>query len=140
MQTFHDLIRRAVAAAADLEPSEIRLEEPRDPSMGDVALPCFLVGKARKQPPPVAAAELAAALSGRLDGIEARAAGPYVNFTIERGLLAATVLGEIEASHPDMARSSSFARGYLCGVRERDRAGLGALWKGFGAVELPGLA
>ncbi len=98
MQTFHDLIRRAAAEAAGLDPAEIRLEEPRDPAMGDVALPCFLVGKARKQAPPAAAAELAAALSGKLDRIEARAAGPYVNFTIERGLLASTVLAEVEAN------------------------------------------
>ena len=106
MQTFHDLIRRAAAEAAGLDPAEIRLEEPRDPSLGDVALPCFLVGKARKQAPPAAAAELAAALSGKLDRIEARAAGPYVNFTIERGLLAATVLAEVEAKGAEYGSSS----------------------------------
>jgi CHAD domain-containing protein len=50
------------------------------------------------------------------------------------------LLGEIETSHPDMARSASFARGYLCAVREQDRAGLERLWKRFSAVELPGMA
>jgi triphosphatase len=50
------------------------------------------------------------------------------------------LLGEIETSQPDAARGASFARGYLCAVRERDRAGLGALWKRFGAVELAGMA
>jgi triphosphatase len=50
------------------------------------------------------------------------------------------LLGEIEASHLDAARGASFARGYLCAVRERDRAGLGGLWKRYSAVELPGMA
>lgn len=97
MQTFHDLIRAAAAQAAGVAPEDIRLEEPRDLSLGDIALPCFLVGKATKQAPPAAAAALAAALSGKLDRIEVRAAGPYVNFTIERALLAQAVLAEIEA-------------------------------------------
>lgn len=97
MQTFHDLIRAAAAQAAGVAPEDIRLEEPRDLSLGDIALPCFLVGKSTKQAPPAAAAALAAALSGKLDRIEVRAAGPYVNFTIERALLAQAVLAEIEA-------------------------------------------
>lgn len=50
------------------------------------------------------------------------------------------LLGEIEASHPDAARGASFARGYLCAVRERDRAGLARRWKRFSAVGLPGMA
>jgi hypothetical protein len=35
-------------------------------------------------------------------------------------------LGEIDTSRPDMARSASFARGYLCAVREEDLAGAAA--------------
>jgi triphosphatase len=50
------------------------------------------------------------------------------------------LLGEIETSDPDMARSASFARGYLCALRGQDRAGLERLWKRFSAVELPGMA
>jgi len=50
------------------------------------------------------------------------------------------LLGEIETSHPNIARGASFARGYLCAVREQDRAGLGGLWKRYTAVELPGMA
>jgi arginyl-tRNA synthetase len=95
MQTFHDQIRAAVAEITGLPESDIRLEEPRDLSLGDVALPCFLLAKAKKQAPPQAAAELANALSGKLDKMEVRAAGPYVNITIERALLAQTILAEI---------------------------------------------
>lgn len=97
MQTFHDLIRAAASQAAGVAPEDIRLEEPRDLALGDIALPCFLVGKATKQPPPAAAAALAASLSGKLDGIEVHAAGPYVNFRVDRALLAREVLAGIEA-------------------------------------------
>jgi len=50
------------------------------------------------------------------------------------------LLGEIETSHLDMARSASFARGYLCAVGQHDRDGVARLWKRFSAVGLPGMA
>ena len=95
MQPFLDAVRDALAAEAELDPTEVRLEVPRDPTLGDIAFPCFLLAKARKTAPPRIAAELAPRLNARLKGIEAVAAGPYLNFTVERALLARTVLGAI---------------------------------------------
>jgi len=93
MQTFLDAIRAAITAETGIESP--KLETPRDPSMGDVAFPCFVLAKERKAAPPKIAAELAPALNERLSDITAKATGPYLNFTIERATLASTVLGKV---------------------------------------------
>ncbi|HEX6884354.1 MAG TPA: arginine--tRNA ligase, partial [Planctomycetota bacterium] len=95
MQEFADRIRRVVARHAGLTPAEIKLEAPRDASLGDLAFPCFQVAKAQRQPPPAAAVKLAQAIAGELAGIAVVATGPYLNFRIERRALAQSVLGQI---------------------------------------------
>ena len=94
MRSFTDQITQAIARATGAEPSSIRIEEPRDPKLGDIAFPCFALAKSLKQAPPTIASQIAAKLSG-LEGITAVASGPYINFQIERALLARVVLGEI---------------------------------------------
>ena len=105
MLVFVERIRAALAAAAGLPEVEIRIEQPRDPSLGDLAFPCFQLAKARKKPPPAIASELAAALATSLPGVVATAAGPYVNFKIDRGELARVVLGEIAKQGPAYGHS-----------------------------------
>jgi hypothetical protein len=107
-----------VAEITGLPESDIRLEEPRDLSLGDVALPCFLLAKAKKQAPPQAAAELANALSGKLDKMEVRAAGPYVNITIERALLAQTILAEIAGKGASYGTSNTLT---IASINEVDQ-------------------
>lgn len=96
MQTFLDAIRAAITAETGLE--DPKLGRPKNPEHGDAAFPCFEYAKAQGEPPPKVAAALAEALNGRLRGIRAQAAGPFLNFTVERPLLASTVLGEITAA------------------------------------------
>ena len=93
MQSFLEEIRAAITAETGLEAP--KLERPRDPSMGDAAFPCFLLAKERKAAPPKIAQELETALNARLQKIEAKATGPYLNFTIDRSLLAESVLTAI---------------------------------------------
>ncbi len=95
MQAFLDTLRAALAKHSGLAPEELKIESPRDPSLGDLAFPCFPLAKALKQAPPKIAAELAPKLAAELDGIEVVATGPYLNFRIDRGALAASVLGAI---------------------------------------------
>jgi arginyl-tRNA synthetase len=72
-----------------------RLERPKDPSMGDIAFPCFSLSKALKKGPPQISAML-------LDGVkqyvaeskdlqEVNAAGPYLNFFLSTESLAEIV-------------------------------------------------
>ncbi len=69
----------------------IRLETPRDAARGDLAFPCFPIAKERKQAPPAVAASFAAALAD-LPEIRASAAGPFLNFSIDRAALAREVI------------------------------------------------
>src|SRR5262249_39114401 len=66
---------------------------------------CFLLAKALRKPAPELAAELAPRLSAAVDGVRASATGPYLNFRIDRIVLARVVVGEIERKGGDYARS-----------------------------------
>jgi arginyl-tRNA synthetase len=95
MQEFIERIRRAVAKHSGLAPEAVKIEAPRDPTHGDLAFPCFPLAKLQKQPPAAAAVKLAQSIAGDMTGIAVVAAGPYVNFRIERTALAVSVLGAI---------------------------------------------
>lgn len=98
MRAFTDAVTRALAEATGLPAEEIRLEQPRDPLLGDLAFPCFPLARSLRKPPPAIAAELAPRVGSGLEGIAAEAAGPYVNFRIDRPYLARTVLAEVLGS------------------------------------------
>jgi arginyl-tRNA synthetase len=97
MERFAAAIRAALARRTGLPPEEVRLEEPRNPEHGDLAFPCFPLAKSLRKAPPAIAAELAAGLSGELEGVAARALGPYVNFTVDRAALARDLIAQVEA-------------------------------------------
>ena len=95
MLAFTQAIRAALAAASGVPEAELRLEQPRDPSLGDLSFPCFQLAKALKKPPPAIATELAGQLASTLTDVSVAATGPYLNFKIARGALARSVIGEI---------------------------------------------
>lgn len=95
MQQFIDRIRDAIASSTGLPADEVRIENPRDTKLGDLAFPCFVLAKSLKQAPPKIAAELAEKLAAELPGIEVLPTGPYLNFRIARPALAASIVGEI---------------------------------------------
>jgi arginyl-tRNA synthetase len=95
MRLFADRIARALAAATGMPEGELKIELPRDPAHGDLAFPCFGLAKAQRRPPPAVAAELAPKLA--IEGVSAQALGPYLNFRVDRAVLARAVLTEIEA-------------------------------------------
>jgi arginyl-tRNA synthetase len=97
MQAFIEAIRAALAAETGLPADELKIESPRDPTKGDLAFPCFPLAKTLRQAPPKIAAELADRVASALEGIAVEAAGPYINFRIDRGALARSVLETIEA-------------------------------------------
>jgi arginyl-tRNA synthetase len=97
MQEFVDEIRAALAAETGVPAEELKVELPRDPSLGDFAFPCFLLAKALKSAPPKIAAQLAPKVAARLKGIAVEASGPYLNFRVERAALAKAILSRIAA-------------------------------------------
>lgn len=71
------------------------LEVPRDAALGDYAFPCFQLAKARRSAPPAIAADLAKVLAPRGLVIEVKAAGPYLNFRVDRTRLASLVIERV---------------------------------------------
>ena len=100
MNPFEKEIAEIVGEKTGLGPEEVGklLEVPRDAAMGDYAFPCFQLAKAQKKAPPAIAADLAKAVSPRGLVTEVKAAGPYVNFRVDRTRLAALVPGRWPAN------------------------------------------
>ncbi len=74
--------------------SEFALEQPRQPSFGEIAVPiAFQLAKTLKQPPKKIAAELVAAV-GEIPGVAAMevAGNGYINVRFDRGAYAAALL------------------------------------------------
>ncbi len=92
MNQFTDNIRAALAAETK-EDSAGGIRMPRDPEVGDFVYPCFLLARQLNKQPPTIAAELEPKLNMRMSGITAN--GPYINFRIDRELLARTVSQQI---------------------------------------------
>lgn len=95
MQAFIRTIQAAIAKETGLELSTIKIESPRDPELGDLAFPCFPLARSLKLAPPKIASDLGPKLEARLSGIDVLVSGPYLNFKIQRELLARTILGAI---------------------------------------------
>jgi len=106
MEIFLRQIRSALASLCELPEADIRVELPRDPKLGDFAFPCFALAKTLKQAPPAIAANLETRLAETLEDISATATGPYLNFRVERKLLARTVLEAVEAEGDSFGRST----------------------------------
>lgn len=84
-----------IAPLTGLTPEEILrlLEVPPQEQMGDVAFPCFTLAKSLRKAPVVIAGEIAVAL--QTEGMDATAAGPYVNIRFDRNVLAPQLLEEV---------------------------------------------
>lgn len=84
---------------SSLEASD--LETPPDPEMGDFGFPCFKLSKDLRAAPPTIATRLATAIASqpeKLFGIEVRAVGPYVNFTVPPAIAIRALLKDILTS------------------------------------------
>jgi arginyl-tRNA synthetase len=109
MKAFTDPIRAALSKHCGLDTEAIKIETPRDPKMGDFAFPCFVLAKTMKKAPPKIAGELLDPVNSELEGIEAVATGPYLNFKVDRVLLARTIVGEVLERGEEYGRSDEGA-------------------------------
>jgi len=96
---FRKAVAAALAAKTDIPAEDIAdmLETPPNPALGDLAFPCFRLAKAMRKAPPQIAAELAEALPLPAGVSKVQAAGPYVNFSLDRGAFAKEALGRVFA-------------------------------------------
>jgi arginyl-tRNA synthetase len=86
-----------LAAAAGLPRDEAlaAVTVPKERDRADLTLPCFRWAKALKQAPPALAAKVAEAFSPNEWLASAEAAGPFVNFRIDKASFLASTLGAI---------------------------------------------
>ena len=71
------------------------LESPKDPAHGDLALPCFILAKALRRPPPAVAAELGKAITHDDLIASVNPMGPYLNLFLNKTALASSLVPEI---------------------------------------------
>lgn len=100
MESLKQSVAERIAAAASMPVAEVlaALEYPPDPTLGDLAFPCFPLAKVRRQAPPKIAADLAAALAPGAPVAAWRAAGPYLNVELDAPALARAVLDRVSAA------------------------------------------
>lgn len=82
---LHWAAAEAVAAHAGISAGDLKVEAPPRPELGDLAVGCFAIAKARKQNPAEVARAIAAAFTPTTLLASATASGPFVNFHADRG-------------------------------------------------------
>ena len=97
---YKDLIASNLAEITGLDKDQVfgLIEIPPKLEMGDYAFPCFVLAKTLHKAPPMIANELKdnPELVKGFDGaVTVDTAGPYVNFRIDRGILAKSIVSEI---------------------------------------------
>ena len=101
-QSIEQALAGRLARLLPLEAAEVErlLETPPSPDVGDLALPCFTLAKALRRSPAQIAQEVAGSVE-LPDGVrEARAAGPYLNFFLDRPACFERVLKSIRRLGP----------------------------------------
>ena len=97
---YKDLIASNLSSCTGLDKEQVEglIEIPPKLELGDYAFPCFVLAKTLHKAPPVIANELkdSPELVKGFDGaVTVNTAGPYINFRIDKGVLARTVISEI---------------------------------------------
>ena len=97
---YKDLIATNLSACTGLDKAQVEglIEIPPKLELGDFAFPCFVLAKTLHKAPPMIANELkdSPELVKGFDGaVTVDTAGPYINFRIDRGILAKSVISEI---------------------------------------------
>lgn len=99
MSYFHSDVVKALAPHVPMAPEAITalLAAPPDPALGDIAFPCFALGKALRKAPQAIAAQLAAQITPALPLTSVSAHGPYLNFRLDRAQAGASLLADVLA-------------------------------------------
>jgi len=91
-----NIVNKINAASGEKIAGAQDLVLPPNPEMGDFSFACFNVARDKKINPAQAAQELAAQIKPDTILKEAKAVGPYVNFTLQTNKLAQAVLAEVK--------------------------------------------
>ena len=97
---YKDLIASNLSDCTGLDKAQVLglIEIPPKLELGDYAFPCFVLAKTLHKAPPMIANELKESpelIKGFDGAVTVDTAGPYINFRIDKGLLARNVVSEI---------------------------------------------
>ena len=104
---FTDDIVRQLAALTDLDGEAVStaLSVPPNDEMGDYAFPCFVAAKTLRKKPAEIAAELAPKIETGDLVAEAKAAGPYLNFYVNRPAFIEWTMKNVQAEREKFGHS-----------------------------------
>jgi arginyl-tRNA synthetase len=108
MSSFTDAVREIVIRALDLPAdTNVVIGTPPDPAMGDYAVPMFPFAKVLRNAPPRLAQQVVAAFEAGNGLVSATAAGPFVNFRLDRGAFLKRLLAEIAERGPSFGHAAA---------------------------------
>ena len=99
MIDFKNIIANSIGQVINIEQNEIKksIEKPKETENGDYAFPCFRLAKTLKKAPQVIATEIKENIQLNENEItKVEVVGGYLNFFVNRELLAKEVLKEME--------------------------------------------
>ena len=97
MKDFKQIIAKQISKTIDINEKELEsyIETPKDSKNGDYAFPCFRLAKELRKAPPVIANEIKEKIETVEEIEKIEVAGGYLNFFINKSILAKEVLEEI---------------------------------------------
>ena len=97
MKNFKQIIAKQISKTIDINEKELEsyIEAPKDSKNGDYAFPCFRLAKELRKAPPAIANEIKEKIEAVEEIEKIEVAGGYLNFFINKTILAKEVLEEI---------------------------------------------
>ena len=97
MKNFKQIIAKQISKTIDINEKELEsyIETPKDSKNGDYAFPCFRLAKELRKAPPAIANEIKEKIETVEEIEKIEVAGGYLNFFINKSILAKEVLEEI---------------------------------------------
>ena len=107
MVNFKELIAEKIAAVTEIEKEEILgyIEIPPNDEMGDYAFPCFKLAKVLRKAPNMIAEDLKSKLETDENVVKIEIVGGYLNFYINKLVLAESVLNEINNKSDEFGKT-----------------------------------
>ena len=108
MINFKELIAEKIANVTEIEKEEILgyIEVPPSDDMGDYAFPCFKLAKVLRKAPNMIAEDLKSKIETDENIVDIQIVGGYLNFYINKLMLAENVLKEIDAKKDKFGASN----------------------------------
>ncbi|MDG5814459.1 arginine--tRNA ligase [Chitinispirillales bacterium ANBcel5] len=92
-----DILSKNLEQSLEKDTIERLIEIPPNDEFGDYAFPCFSLSKVLKKNPAIIAADLSEKINESADGIEAKNVSGYINFFIDKKMLAQTILASAKS-------------------------------------------